>query len=83
MCRCDGDVSCVGHDLNRCSFLKKECYEEEVQPYRKTDYKPMIYNGSEKFDDTMMMRMDEVTVFLAVSVPLRIYFESEKFAKSL
>ena len=27
----------------------------------------MIYNGSEKFDDTMMMRMDEVTVFLTVS----------------
>ena len=23
--------------------MKKECYEEEVQPYRKTDYKPMIY----------------------------------------
>ena len=22
---------------------KKECYEEEVQPYQKTDYKPMIY----------------------------------------
>ena len=21
-----------------------ECYEEEVQPYRKTDYKPIIYN---------------------------------------
>ena len=20
-----------------------ECYEEEVQPYRKTDYKPIIY----------------------------------------
>ena len=19
MCRCDGDVFCVGHDLNRCS----------------------------------------------------------------
>ena len=26
-------------------FLQKECecYEEEVQPYRKTDYKPIIY----------------------------------------
>ena len=24
-------------------LLKKECYEEEVQPYRKTDYKPIIY----------------------------------------
>ena len=23
--------------------MKKECYEEEVKPYRKTDYKPMIY----------------------------------------
>ena len=25
--------------------MKKECecYEEEVQPYRKTDYKPKIY----------------------------------------
>ena len=22
-----------------------ECYEEEVQPYRKTDYKPIIYNS--------------------------------------
>ena len=20
-----------------------ECYEEEIQPYRKTDYKPIIY----------------------------------------
>ena len=30
----------------RCSWqkeMKKECYEEEVQPYRKTDYKPIIY----------------------------------------
>ena len=23
--------------------LERECYEEEVQPYRKTDYKPIIY----------------------------------------
>ena len=23
--------------------MEKECYEEEVQPYRKTDYKPIIY----------------------------------------
>ena len=22
---------------------ERECYEEEVQPYRKTDYKPIIY----------------------------------------
>ena len=22
---------------------ERECYEEEVQPHRKTDYKPMIY----------------------------------------
>ena len=22
-----------------------ECYEEEVQPYRKTDYKPILYIG--------------------------------------
>ena len=25
------------------TLLKKECYEEEVQPYRKTDYKPKTY----------------------------------------
>ena len=25
------------------TLLKKECYEEEVQPYLKPDYKPMIY----------------------------------------
>ena len=25
------------------TLLKKDCYEEEVQPYWKTDYKPMIY----------------------------------------
>ena len=25
------------------TLLKKECYEEEVQPHRKTDYKPIIY----------------------------------------
>ena len=24
--------------------MEKECYEEEVQLYRKTDYKPIIYN---------------------------------------
>ena len=24
--------------------LERECYEGEVQPYRKTDYKPMIYS---------------------------------------
>ena len=23
--------------------MEKECYEEEVQPYRKMDYKPIIY----------------------------------------
>ena len=23
--------------------MEKECYEEEVQPYRKVDYKPIIY----------------------------------------
>ena len=23
--------------------MEKECYDEEVQPYRKTDYKPIIY----------------------------------------
>ena len=23
--------------------MERECYEGEVQPYRKTDYKPMIY----------------------------------------
>ena len=23
--------------------LERECYEGEVQPYRKTDYKPIIY----------------------------------------
>ena len=23
--------------------MEKECYEEEVQPYRRTDYKPIIY----------------------------------------
>ena len=25
------------------TLLKRECYEEEVQPHRKTDYKPIIY----------------------------------------
>ena len=24
--------------------MEKECYEEEVQPYQKTDYKPIIYS---------------------------------------
>ena len=24
--------------------LERECYEGEVQPYRKTDYKPIIYH---------------------------------------
>ena len=33
--------------FNNASILlinnaEKECYEEEFQPYRKTDYKPMI-----------------------------------------
>ena len=23
--------------------MKKECCEEEVQPYRKTDYRPILY----------------------------------------
>ena len=23
--------------------MERECYEEEVQPYRKTDHKPIIY----------------------------------------
>ena len=23
--------------------MERECYEEEVQPYRKMDYKPIIY----------------------------------------
>ena len=25
MCRCDGDVICVGHDLNRCSGCSYVC----------------------------------------------------------
>ena len=25
--------------------MEKECYEEEVQPYRKTDYKRIIYQS--------------------------------------
>ena len=25
MCRCDGDVICVGHDLNRCSVWWSIC----------------------------------------------------------
>ena len=25
--------------------MEKECYEEEFQPYQKTDYKPIIYNS--------------------------------------
>ena len=29
------------------TLLKKEGYEGEVQPYRKTDYKPTIYRTSE------------------------------------
>ena len=30
---------------NQINVLEKECecYEEKVQPYRKTDYKPIIY----------------------------------------
>ena len=27
-----------------------ECYEEEVQPYRKADYKPIIYMSSEEVE---------------------------------
>ena len=27
------------------TLLESECYEGEVQPYRKTDYKPIIYIG--------------------------------------
>ena len=27
------------HDRKK---MEKECYKEEVQPYRKTDYKPII-----------------------------------------
>ena len=29
-------------DIDKEDF-QKECYEEEVQPYCKTDYKPIIY----------------------------------------
>ena len=33
------------HDIDRSKW-RKECefYKEEVQPYRKMDYKPIIYN---------------------------------------
>ena len=36
-----------GETLLKCSSLiplERECYEREVQPYRKTDYKSIIYN---------------------------------------
>ena len=26
--------------------MEKECYEEEFQPYRKMDYKPIIYRAT-------------------------------------
>ena len=36
------------------------CYEEEVQPYRKTDYKPIIYYMGDTLDGdaTARIRMD-------------------------
>ena len=41
--------------------MKKECYEEEVQPYRITDYKPitiLILNVSLKEQSSMVFIID-------------------------
>ena len=40
-----------------------ECYEEEVQPYRKTDYKPIIYKSTQDNTDTQsthIYNMEEI-----------------------
>ena len=43
--------------------MEKECCEEEVQPYRKTDYKPIIiYKASDKL--YAMLFADDTNVFL-------------------
>ena len=39
--------------------MEKECCEEEVQPYRKTDYKPIIY---------VFRRVDVVFVYVVYPV---------------
>ena len=33
-----------GRKNSSVTLMEKECYEVEVQPYRKTDYKPMFFN---------------------------------------
>ena len=35
--------SCATYRYSSLTLLMKECYEEEVQPYRKANYKPIIY----------------------------------------
>ena len=41
--------------------LERECYEGEVQPYRKTDYKPIIYN--------VLLILNEIPFFCQVGDP--------------
>ena len=43
-----------------------ECYEEEVQPYRKTDYKPIIYNDFSRASDLFfsIIYADDTSVFI-------------------
>ena len=45
--------------------MEKECYEEEVQPYRKTDYKPIIYISSANLtnlDEVVPLLMSDIII---------------------
>ena len=47
-----------------------ECYEEEVQPYRKTDYKPIIYVKH----PYKMVRMSRKLNKVKIGFEINLYF---------
>ena len=44
--------------------MENECYEEEVQPYRKTDYKPIIYIQYDSFDIIFVYQISVKNIFI-------------------
>ena len=48
-----------------------ECYEEEVQPYRKTDYNPIIYIPStlrKRLDNLYKITMSSIIINMVVAL---------------
>ena len=55
-------------------LLKTECHEEEVQSYRKLDYKPMILNNVDAFMNYVILTHIRLPSSLCISVVIHAPF---------